>query len=337
MPQFAWKCLLANGWFLLAALVCVPGAVTESKSIGLDSSPHQTGFITVNHVRFHYLDWGGQGETLLFLHGDGESAHIFDDLAPKFTDRFRVLGLTLRGHGQSDQPASNYDTASLVEDVRQFLGAKKIKRAIFAGHGRAGDILTVLASKYPRRVSKLIYFDAAYDHAGGRALIEARETWLPQFPKRDNEAYDAARAWYQLRYRCASPAILAAIRASTRLSADGTLQDRTPDSIYEALAAGSQAKPSYSKIKVPALSFFARGDVRELITDPEKRRAAQPVLDAFERWRQEELGRFRKQMPRGRVIELPDTFHYCFIQRQDDVARQMRAFLLRDDQSERKF
>ncbi|MBI3416152.1 MAG: alpha/beta hydrolase [Verrucomicrobia bacterium] len=307
-------------------LTCARAA--EPKPTWIDSSPHQIGFVTVNGVRLHFLDWGGKGVTLLFLHGDGESAHIFDDLAPRFTDRFRVLGLTQRGHGQSAQPTSGYDTGTLVEDLRQFLDALKIKRVILAGHGRAGDELTAFAIKFPKRVSKLVYFDAAYDHATGRALIDAREALLPQFPKHDNEAYDAARTWYQLRYGCTSLAIDAAIRESTVLRADGTLEDRTPQRIYDTLAIGTAARPNYPKIKVPALSFYARGDVAALIRDAEKRREAQPTLTAFESWRQAEIDLFRRRMRRGRVVEMPNALHYCFIQRQDEVVREMRAFLL---------
>ena len=38
----------------------------DAQSDWADKSPHKTGFITVNKVRLHYLDWGGKGETLLF-------------------------------------------------------------------------------------------------------------------------------------------------------------------------------------------------------------------------------------------------------------------------------
>src|SRR5260221_65801 len=69
-----------------------------------DKSPHKTEFIKVNNVRLHYLDWGGKGATILFLHGLGDTPHIFDDLAPRFTNQFRALGLTRRGHGQSEKP-----------------------------------------------------------------------------------------------------------------------------------------------------------------------------------------------------------------------------------------
>src|SRR5689334_9340772 len=93
----------------------------NAQSDWTDKSPHKSGFITVNTVKLHYLDWGGKGDPLLFLHGMGDTAHIYDSLAPKFTNQFRVLGLTRRGHVQSEIPETGYDTATLVEDIRQFL------------------------------------------------------------------------------------------------------------------------------------------------------------------------------------------------------------------------
>jgi hypothetical protein len=51
----------------------------------------------VNGVKLHYLDWDGKGEVLLSLPGLSCTARIFDGLAPKFTDHFRVLALTRRG------------------------------------------------------------------------------------------------------------------------------------------------------------------------------------------------------------------------------------------------
>jgi pimeloyl-ACP methyl ester carboxylesterase len=164
-----------------------------------DKSPHQTGFITVNDVRLHYLDWGGAGETLLFLHGMGDTAHIYDDLAPRFTNQFRVLGLTRRAHGESDIPETGYDTATLVGDIWQFLDALKIRRVILAGHSFAGDELTRFAVVHPDRVIKLIYFDSAYDHSRGPQHLRFKPLhgWDPgSFPSQEEgESPDGVRRW----------------------------------------------------------------------------------------------------------------------------------------------
>ena len=109
------------------------------------TSPHQSAFIKVNGAKLHYLDWGGKEQALLFLTGLGNSAHIFDDIAPKFIDGFRVLGLTRRGHGKSDHPKHGYDPKTLVEDIRQFLDALTIARVSLVGHSMAGDEMTLFA------------------------------------------------------------------------------------------------------------------------------------------------------------------------------------------------
>jgi len=77
--------------------------------------------------------------------------HVYDDFAPRFTDRFHVIGLTRRGVGESDKPMDSYDTNTRVEDMRQFLGEIGISRASPSGHSMAGDELTLFASRYPQR------------------------------------------------------------------------------------------------------------------------------------------------------------------------------------------
>lgn len=129
----------------------------------MDRSPHKSGFVNANGVRLHYLDWGGSGDALLFLAGMGCNAHIFDDFPPRFTDRFRVLALTRRGHGESDHPETGYDVDTLTEDIRIFLNGLGIEQVILVGHSMANVELSHFSALYPDRVLKLVFLDAAYD------------------------------------------------------------------------------------------------------------------------------------------------------------------------------
>jgi pimeloyl-ACP methyl ester carboxylesterase len=83
------------------------------------------------------------------------NAHIFDLFAPHFTDRFRVIALTRRGHGESDYPETGYDVDTLTEDIRLFMQALEIEKAILVGHSMAGMELSHFASLYPEQVLKL--------------------------------------------------------------------------------------------------------------------------------------------------------------------------------------
>jgi pimeloyl-ACP methyl ester carboxylesterase len=138
-------------------------------------SPTQVGldtFAVVQGIRLHYVDWGGTGPVLLFLTGGGDSAHAFDALAPQFTDRFRVLGLTRRGQKPSDRPASGYDTPTLAADIAAFLDVLHLDRVALVGFSIAGDEETLFAGRYPTRASALIYLDAAYDRQSNWELNE---------------------------------------------------------------------------------------------------------------------------------------------------------------------
>jgi len=96
-------------------------------------------FVTVEPgVQLEVLDWGGTGETMLLLTGLGNTAHVYDDFAHQFTDRFHVIGITRRGFGRSSQPAQGYDLTTRARDDVKILDSLNIREAVFVGHSIAG-------------------------------------------------------------------------------------------------------------------------------------------------------------------------------------------------------
>jgi pimeloyl-ACP methyl ester carboxylesterase len=304
---------------------------TEFNDDFVDTSPHKSAFITVNGVKLHYLDWGGHGKPLLFLTGLGNSAHIYDDLAPKFVNQFRVLALTRRGHGKSDKPEKSYDIDRLAEDVRQFLDMMTIERVTLIGHSMAGDELTRFAGLFPERVDRLVYLDAAYDHLGESGTwrakapdVFARATPTPQ----DLASIATVRNWLRQVAGVWSKSFEADMREIVLYSPEGKLEFATK------FRASANRPPDYTKVKAPALSFYAlftmasafpwiTPDVRQ-----EVRQQAQFLLDTeMIPYQRRQIAQFRKGVANGRVIEMPNTLHYCFIEKQEDVVREMRAFL----------
>jgi pimeloyl-ACP methyl ester carboxylesterase len=109
---------------------------------------------------------------VLFLSGAGHTAHVWDEFAPRFTDQFRVLALTRRGFGESEQPHSGYQRATLAEDIRALLDSLGIRRVHLVGHSIAGEEMTRFAGSYPERVGRLVYLDAAYDRIAARPAAQ---------------------------------------------------------------------------------------------------------------------------------------------------------------------
>lgn len=146
-----------------------------------DPSPHEIKFVTVEpNVKLEVLDWGGSGRPLVLLAGLGDTAHVFDDFAPKLAAECHVYGITRRGFGASSSPASGYSADRLGDDVLAVLDALKLERPVLVGHSIAGGELSSVGSRHPERIAGLIYLEAAYgqafyDRSKGDFVIDLQE------------------------------------------------------------------------------------------------------------------------------------------------------------------
>ena len=134
-----------------------------------DSSPHKVQFVNVDKdVKLEVLDWGGTGRPIVLLTGNGNTAHVFDDFAPKLISEYHVYGITRRGFGASSVPAfddTNYSADRLGDDVLAVIDALKVNKPVLVGHSLAGEEMTSVADRYPGRVAGSVYLEAGYAYA----------------------------------------------------------------------------------------------------------------------------------------------------------------------------
>jgi pimeloyl-ACP methyl ester carboxylesterase len=148
---------------LLTVLTC---CLAHARDLRGDSSKHTVEFITVEQdVKLEVLDWGGYGPPLVFLAGLGDSAHVFDKIAPKLIGTQHVYGITRRGFGASSVPApdlANYSAARLGSDILAVCGALHLVRPVLIGHSVAGEELGWIGTHHPEDIAGLIYLDTGY-------------------------------------------------------------------------------------------------------------------------------------------------------------------------------
>lgn len=137
-----------------------------------DPSPHTVRFVEVEHnVRLEVLDWGGSGRPLVLLAGLGNTAHVFDEFAPKLTAAGHVYGITRRGFGASSSPAGGYSADRLGDDVLAVVHSLELDRPVLVGHSIAGEELSSVGTRHPEEVAGLIYLDAGYPYAYYDSLV----------------------------------------------------------------------------------------------------------------------------------------------------------------------
>ncbi len=308
----------------------------------MDRSLHRSDFVKVNGINLHYLDWGGKGDVLLFLAGLGCNAHIFSDLAPRFTDQFHVIALTRRGHGESDHPETGYDINTLTEDIRQFLDNLGIEKVILVGHSMANIELSRFNALHPEQVLKLIFLDAAYNRASDtyKNMVENSPWKHLQPPGLDIDYYSPEEYFTAMKRAYPSFSLIwtkamqeQSLHEITK-APDGKIIDRMSDGINkELMNTLTSYIPEDSKIEVPTLAFYAiskglKTISQDWMTDEQIMELTQFVETKENAWTRDSMEQFQRNVPQARIIEIPHGHHYCFIQQEELVYEEMMKFLL---------
>jgi pimeloyl-ACP methyl ester carboxylesterase len=106
-----------------------------------------------------YREWGrADGPVVLLLHGLGSDADDWALIGPGLGQRFRVIALDARGHGQSDW-ATSYELSDLRDDLLEAMDALGVLAAAVIGHSMGGVVAYLLAATHPDRVRVLVLED----------------------------------------------------------------------------------------------------------------------------------------------------------------------------------
>lgn len=317
---------MKNILFLVTILVCSYGCQPIQKPT---KTPEILFITTAPDVKLEVIDWGGNGEPILFLAGLGNSAHIFDDFAPRFNDQYHVYGLTRRGFGESSKPDYGYDIQTLTKDILTVLDSLKIKKVNLIGHSISGEELTKFAVLYPDRVNKLIYLDAAYDRTDLSHYDNAPSCPWDMTGKDSSSIVDFQNYLTKM-FGVRFP--LSEIKASNIFDEKQHYQgDITPDTAYVSIMTIFE-RPAYESIKTPALALFSVTDsVQSLFPcyndfDSIQRKAARDVYQIDQSFAKEQMNIFRSKMQNGRVKEVHAN-HHLFISNAKEVEKEIRDFL----------
>ena len=284
------------------------------------------------NVSLEVIDWGGKGPPLVFLSGLGNTAHVFDTFAPKFLPEYHVFGITRRGYGISSSPAPdpvNYRADQLGDDVLKVIDSLGLKKPVLVGHSIAGEELSSIGSRYPKRIAGLIYLDAGYPYALYSA--DAGDSRL--------DANDVQKQLAE--YLSASPGadrkrIIGDLLSQLPLLQKDLEIDQKHDALYPDRSIGRVDAPvaeairngerKYTDLDVPILAIFANPhDPTNYFPKVSKENLA--ALGAIDQARTGGQVEAFEKLKSAKVVMLPNANHYVFSSDEQDVERAMKDFL----------
>lgn len=271
---------------------------------------------------------------MLLLPGIGNTAHAYDDFAPRLTDRHRVYAMTRRGFGESSHPMRGYDMERLVEDIRVLMDSLKLSQVDLVGHSFAGQEMTRFARTYPGRVRRLVYLDGAFDNVTLDSLAQEVFTAPVSYPtkaplrERDTATYRA----YVTYVHSSRGVRIPESDIRVRVKHDGIIEELGVG--YTGIGReGENERQEWEKLRHPALAIFG---VRE------KFEQSEPWVTADTSWRQDVQSYLDKskivsdlavadfkRAPRSEALVISGGHHWVFVSHRDQVLAAVRGFLSR--------
>ncbi len=125
-------------------------------------------FLTLGGATLRY-DRAGVGPAVLLIHGWLGNRTVWERQVAALRDRFTVVTVDLRGHGESSPPRAGYTIGGMAADLEQLVRALGVPRIALVGWSMGGMIAQELARRLGDRVTALVLVGTT---AGG--LTEAK-------------------------------------------------------------------------------------------------------------------------------------------------------------------
>jgi pimeloyl-ACP methyl ester carboxylesterase len=112
------------------------------------------------HVVIHGHDVryrrGGDGDTVLLIHGLAGSSRTWRATQPSLARTHDVIAPDLLGHGESAKPMGDYSLGAFASGLRDLLAVLEVPSATIVGHSFGGGVAMQLAYQHPELCDRLV-------------------------------------------------------------------------------------------------------------------------------------------------------------------------------------
>lgn len=127
------------------------------------------------------VDGDDDAPPVLLLHGILGSGRTWDWMIPRLADRYRVVRLDFRGHGDSDRATGRYRMEHYVSDAAAACEQVAGRACVVVGHSLGGAAASGLAQTRPELVRGVVLEDAPLAMPASTADASGRNSLLDSF------------------------------------------------------------------------------------------------------------------------------------------------------------
>jgi esterase len=223
--------------------------------------------LDISGLKFHYLDWGGDGPPLVMLHGLTGHAHTWDHTAAALSSRYHVYALDQRGHGDTEW-APRYGIPAMLDDLLGFLDALALPVVTLMGLSMGGIVAYQFTAAHPERVSRLVVLDIGPEIAPAGARQVAASLASSRVFGSEDEAVATARA---ANPRPTDESLRHRVSHNLRPQPDGTVTFKWDKSLRDPGAISDGLSPdqrwaAWNSLSCPVL--LVRGDDSDILAQP---------------------------------------------------------------------
>jgi pimeloyl-ACP methyl ester carboxylesterase len=243
----------------------------DSTWMGIDW-PAMTHRLEVEGRGVGVIDTGGDGPTLLFIHGLGGIWQNWLLNIPTFMDSYRCVAVDLPGFGLSEKQDGDISIPRFAGTVDAVCDQLRIYEPVVIGNSMGGFVGAELAVSFPTRVSKLVLVAAAglsTEYLAREPLLAGARAFMVLTARAGLRGNGVVK-----RRRLRRIALQAVVRYPERLSVplatelvSGANAPGFIDS-FEALMSYS-FRDRLARIEVPVLIVWGRNDVLVPVDDAE--------------------------------------------------------------------
>ena len=253
-------------------------------------------FMTHDGFRLSYEDTGGDGPTVMFLHGAGGNHLSWWQQVPVFAEEYRCVALDQRGFGQSPDVPGGPGPAALGTDVLALLDHLNIGRAALVAQSMGGWAAVGAAVRAPERFWAIALANTV-GHLTNADIAALREKLAATSPPRPAVLWHAALGpTFRKREPIRSFLYAQIAGLNTQLAAD----------YRERMSRQTTPVEQYAATRVPTL--FLTSDEDGLIW---------PALSE----------KVHQHVPGSELVRVEAAGHSTYFERPDVFNREVGAFL----------